>query len=173
MITRAKIFSYFGKMGWIIATLFLFFVINRIFQYVVKREINIHMKWDKGDKIEKKKETLKSVIGGTLKFFLWIVAILIVLSELGVNIGPLLTSLGLIGLAVGIASKDILSDVISGLFILLENQYQIGDRVQILGIEGVVIEFNLRRTILKDDNGFLHSIPNSQIKIVSKKLHSQ
>ncbi|MDP1538616.1 MAG: mechanosensitive ion channel, partial [bacterium] len=89
--------------------------------------------------------------------------------ELGVNIAPILAGLGLMGLAVGMAARDIISDFISGLFILLEGQYYVDDKVKISGIEGVVKEITLRRTIIRDDTGVLHSFPNSQIKLVSKK----
>jgi len=92
-----------------------------------------------------------------------------ILSELGINITPILASLGIVGLAVGMAAKDIIADFISGIFILLEGQYYIGDEVKIGDIEGKVKEITLRRTILKDKDNMLHFIPNSQIKIVARK----
>jgi len=92
-----------------------------------------------------------------------------ILSELGINITPILASLGIVGLAVGMAAKDIIADFISGVFILLEGQYYIGDEVKIGDIEGKVKEITLRRTILKDKDNMLHFIPNSQIKIVARK----
>ena len=118
---------------------------------------------------QKRVETLISVFGGTLRFVIYIIAILMILPEVGINIAPILASLGLVGLAVSMAARDIISDFISGIFILLENQYQIGDKVKISGIEGKVKEISLRRTIIIDENNVLHSIPNSQIKLVSKK----
>jgi small conductance mechanosensitive channel len=77
--------------------------------------------------------------------------------------------LGLVGFAISMAAKDILSDFISGIFVLLEDQYHVGDKIRVGNLEGEVVEFNLRRTVLKDESGILHLIPNSQIKIVSKK----
>ncbi len=119
---------------------------------------------------KKRVDTLVSIFGGTIKFIIWIVAIMIILPELGVNIAPILAGVGLMGLAVGMAAKDIIADFISGLFLILEDQYRIGDRVNVAGIDGVVYEITLRRTILKDAEGDFHSIPNSQIKVVTKKL---
>jgi len=117
----------------------------------------------------KRAETLISVFGGTLSFIIWIVAVLMILPEFGINIAPILAGLGLAGLAVGMAAKDILADFIAGLFILLEGQYYVGDKVKISGLEGEVREITLRRTIIKDEAGVVHSFPNSQIKLFSKK----
>ena len=71
-------------------------------------------------------------------------------------------------LAVGMAARGIVADFIFGIFILLEGQYDIGDKVKIVGLEGIVEEITLRRTIIKDKEGAFHYIPNSQIKIVSR-----
>jgi len=75
----------------------------------------------------------------------------------------------LVGLAMGMAAKDILADFIAGLFILLEGQYYVGDKIKISGLEGEVKEITLRRTIIRDEAGIIHSFPNSQIKLFSKK----
>ena len=100
--------------------------------------------------------------------FIWVVAILMILSELNVNIGPLLAGAGILGLAIGMASRDIISDFLSGFFIILENRYQVGDQVKIAGVEGRVTGISLRRTLLKDKTGKIHFIPNGQVKITSK-----
>ena len=120
----------------------------------------------------KRAKTLISIFGGSLKFIIWIVAFLMILPEFGINIAPILAGIGLLGLAVGMAARDIISDFISGLFILLEDQYCIGDKVKVSGIEGIVQEITLRRTILRNGEGVFYSIPNSQIKIVAKNLKS-
>ena len=117
----------------------------------------------------KRAETLISIFEGTLKFVISIVAFLMILSEFGVNTAPLLAGAGLIGLAVGMGSKEIVSDFLSGLFIILEDQYHIGDRVKIAGVEGTVKDITLRRTTIEDESGLLHSISNGQIKTVAKK----
>jgi small conductance mechanosensitive channel len=84
-----------------------------------------------------------------------------------INIEPLLASAGIAGLAIGFGAQTMVKDVINGFFILVENQYDIGDTVRIAGVSGVVEEISLRRTTLRDGDGTLHIVPNSAIQIVS------
>ena len=90
-----------------------------------------------------------------------------ILPLLGVNMGPLLASAGVAGLAIGFGAQTLVHDVINGFFILMENQYDVGDVVRIAGVAGTVESMTLRRTTLRDDTGAVHVIPNSEIKIVS------
>lgn len=143
--------------------------INRFLKAFLEKAIIKQIKNRIDGEKRKRAETLISVFGGTLNFIIWITAILMILPEFGVNIAPILAGLGLIGLAIGMAAKGIISDFISGLFILLEGQYHVGDKVKIAGIEGQVKEITLRRTIIKDEAGLLHLIPNGQIKAITKK----
>jgi small conductance mechanosensitive channel len=168
----AKITLWFFKSGIkILLILFLAFVLNRFFQILLKRVIIKKIRDGIKEEIKKKRiGTLVSALGGTLRFIIWIIAVLIILPEFGVEITPILASLGIAGLALGMAAKDTVSDSISGFFIILEGQIFVGDKVKIGGIEGEVVDFNLRRTVIKDEEGFLHFIPISQIKIVSKKI---
>ena len=145
------------------------FLISLFLKVFLKKAIKKQVNDKIGKTKSKRAHTLISIFGGTLKFIIWIIALLMILPEFGINIAPILAGLGLLGFAVGIAAKDIISDFISGLFILLEGQYHIGDKVKVSGIEGEIKEITLRRTIIKDDTGLFHSIPNSQIKIVAKK----
>ncbi|MBC7074124.1 mechanosensitive ion channel [Candidatus Parcubacteria bacterium] len=147
------------------------YFLNLFFQALIRRVIIKGIKNGIQNEEKKKRiQTLVSAFGGTTRFLIWIVAILMVLPEIGINIGPILASLGIAGFAIGMAAKDTVSDFISGFFILLEGQYKVGDKIKIGNIEGEVVDFNLRRTILKDENGFLHFFPNSQIKIVARKI---
>ncbi len=146
-------------------------VLNRVLQIAIRKIIVKGIK--SGIKENEKKrtvETLMSAVGGTVRFLVWVSAVLMVLSEFGINIGPILASLGIVGLAVGMAARDTVADFISGFFILLEGQYKVGDKIKIGDVEGEVVEFNLRRTVVKSENGFLHFFPNSQIKIVGRKI---
>jgi small conductance mechanosensitive channel len=153
-----------------IFAIFLFaFLFNRSLYLIIKKYLEQKIKDGLDEQRRKRIQTLLSAVWGTLKLVIWLLAFLMVLPEFGINIGPILVSLGLAGFAIGLAAKDILSDFISGLFVLLEDQYHVGDRIKVGNLEGEVVEFNLRRTIIKDDQGNLHLIPNSQIKIVSKK----
>ncbi len=154
----------------IICILIAAYFSNRFLKVFIERIIKKRI----GDKIKeiqrKRVETLTDILGTTLKFIIYVMFFLMILPEFGINIAPILAGAGLIGLAVGMASKDIISSFISGLFIIFENQYNIGDRVKIAGIEGEVKEITLRKTIIKDEKGLFHFIPNNQVKTVSKNL---
>ena len=84
-----------------------------------------------------------------------------------INIEPLLASAGIAGLAIGFGAQTMVKDVINGFFILVENQYDIGDTIKIAGVTGGVEDITLRRTVLRDGDGTLHIVPNSAIQIVS------
>lgn len=112
-------------------------------------------------------QTLASVLNSVGVFAIIFVAALTVLPLLGLNLGPLLASAGIAGLAIGFGAQTLVHDFINGFYILLENQYDIGDTIRIAGVKGVVEEMSLRRTVLRDDDGTLHVVPNSQITIVS------
>lgn len=145
-------------------------LINRFLKVFIRKTVKKQIKDNIPREEERKRiETLISVFEGTFKFIVWIVAVLMILPEFGVNTAPILAGLGVAGLAIGMAAKGIVSDFISGLFIIMENQYHIGDKVKIAGLEGEVKEITLRRTILKSEDGSIHSVPNSKVVIVSKK----
>lgn len=102
--------------------------------------------------------------GGAVIVFL---AIMQALDAVHINIGPLLASAGVAGLAIGFGAQTLVHDVITGFFILMENQYDLGDTVKVGGVRGTVELMTLRRTVLRDADGTVHTIPNSEIKIVS------
>ncbi len=112
-------------------------------------------------------QTLASVINSVASFAVWFVAILTILARLGLNLGPLLASAGIAGLAIGFGAQTLVKDFINGFFVLLEDQYNIGDAVRLAGVKGTVEDMTLRRTVLRDDDGTLHIVPNSQVQIVS------
>jgi len=111
--------------------------------------------------------TLASVLNSIGVLIILFVASLTVLAQLGLNLGPLLASAGVAGLAIGFGAQTLVHDFINGFFILLENQYDLGDNIRIAGVKGTVEEMTLRRTVLRDDDGTLHTVPNSQITVVS------
>jgi small-conductance mechanosensitive channel len=111
--------------------------------------------------------TLASVLTSVGVFVIVFVAALMVLPLLGLNLGPLLASAGIAGLAIGFGAQTLVHDFINGFFILLENQYDIGDNIRIAGVKGTVEDMSLRRTVLRDDDGTVHIVPNSEIKLVS------
>ena len=115
----------------------------------------------------KRENTLISVFGGTLRVAIWLVTGMMVAAELGVNIGPLLAAAGVAGLAFGFGGQYLIRDIIAGLFIILENQYRVGDVVCLGKTCGLVEDINLRLTTLRDLDGVVHHVPNGEIKIAS------
>ncbi len=111
--------------------------------------------------------TLSGVLYSAGVFVLVFIALLQVLPVLGINMGPLLASAGIAGLAIGFGAQTLVHDVINGFFILMENQYEVGDVVRVGGITGTVERMTLRATLLRDDQGALSTVPNSKIDIVS------
>lgn len=116
---------------------------------------------------ENRSKTLSAIVSSTIAVILSVIALFMILSEMGQDIGPLLAGAGVIGIAVGFGAQSLVKDLFSGIFILLEDQYNKGDVVKIAGISGLVEEINLRRTILRDLEGIVHSIPNGQITTAS------
>jgi len=112
--------------------------------------------------------TLTGVIHNAISVVVWGSVVYLILSELRINVAPLVASAGIVGFAVGFGSQQLVRDLIGGFFILLENQFNKGDLVEIAGKTGVVREIRLRTTILKDENGSICVIPNSEIGIVTR-----
>lgn len=156
----------------IIVILFIAWLVTRIGRIFISKLIKTLIEKaeivGRNGKVQKQRgETLSKVFSSTLKIVIWIIAILTVLPEFGINPTPLLAGAGLIGLAIGMGSKNLVQDYLAGLFILLEDQYRVGEEVNISGKKGKVIDLTLRRTVIKDEEGTVHYIPNGQIKSAS------
>jgi moderate conductance mechanosensitive channel len=111
--------------------------------------------------------TLSSVIYSVGLSTILFLAAMQILPLFGINMGPLFASAGVVGLAIGFGAQTLVRDFINGFFILVENQYDIGDTIKIAGVQGTVEALTLRRTVLRDDSGALHTVPSSEIKVVS------
>ena len=98
-----------------------------------------------------------------------LIAALMILQEFGVDISPALTGAGIVGVALGFGAQSLVRDLIGGFFLILENQIRVGDVVAINGIGGLVEEINLRTTILRDEEGTVHVIPNGAITTLANK----
>jgi small conductance mechanosensitive channel len=134
---------------------------------VARKTTDLHVrKLPSGVRVQQVR-TVASVVTSIAVVVIFFVAALQVLSILGFNLGPMLASAGIAGLAIGFGAQTLVHDFINGFFILLENQYDIGDTVRIAGVKGVVEGMNLRHTVLRDDDGTVHFVPNSAIQIVS------
>ncbi|HJX03306.1 MAG TPA: mechanosensitive ion channel family protein [Dehalococcoidia bacterium] len=111
--------------------------------------------------------TLGSVTINTGAVVIGIIALFTILGEMGIEIGPALAGVGIAGIAIGFGAQSLVKDFLAGLFILLENQYSVGDVVRIADVVGIVEEISLRRTVLRDLDGVVHVIPNGEIKVAS------
>ena len=117
--------------------------------------------------MEKRATTLISVMGKLSSLLIWLIALVMALSEMNFRIEPLLAGFGVAGIAVGFGAQTLIKDWLGGLFILLEDQLRIGDGVIINGISGSVEEINLRTTLLRGENGAVHVIANGSITTLS------
>ena len=117
--------------------------------------------------VKKRMYTLDTLLTAIARAFIVIVALVMGLSQLGLNIGPAIAGLGIVGIAVGFGSQSLVKDYFNGALILLENQYSKGDVVTIAGVSGTVEDFSLRRTTLRDLDGVVHTVPNGQILVAS------
>jgi moderate conductance mechanosensitive channel len=116
---------------------------------------------------EKRENTLIRVTHGVVHVVVLAIAVLMVLSEVGVNIGPLLAAAGVAGLAFGFGAQYMIRDVIAGLFVIMENQYRVGDVACLDSTCGFVEDINLRTTVLRDLDGKVHHVPNGTFKTAS------
>lgn len=126
------------------------------------------------DRLAQRLRTFQSVLTSTLMIVVWTVALIMVLSELGVNVAPLIASAGVLGVALAFGAQSLVRDIISGLFMLVEDQYGIGDRVE-LGAAGVIMAAGtvervaLRVTTVRDDDGRLWHVRNGEVLRVSNQ----
>lgn len=119
----------------------------------------------------KRIETLMFLLRQAVYVILWVTAGLMVIKQVGIEIGPVLAGAGILGLAVGFGGQNLVKDVISGFFLILENQVRIGDVVSINGTSGLAEQINFRTIVLRDVAGVVHIIPNGSITSLSNMTH--
>jgi small conductance mechanosensitive channel len=151
----------------ILVALVAVLLLQRILNPLVRVAVREQMEKEPETEVEKRISTLSHVIYRTLLVVVMAVALVTILPEFGINAAALIAGLGLFGLAVGFGAQNLVKDIINGTFILVENQYGVGDVITIAGITGVVEDLNLRRTILRDLDGTVHSISHGQIDTTS------
>lgn len=110
--------------------------------------------------------TIGSIMRSALNFTIALVAIAMVLAELGLNLAPIVASAGILGVAIGLGSQSLVKDFISGLFLIVEDQFGVGDHIKIDNVEGTVESVGLRSTTIRDEQGVLWFIRNGDINIV-------
>ncbi len=112
-------------------------------------------------------DTLVGIMRGTLTTLVWTFSLLMILSEVGVDIGPLLAAAGIAGIAIGFGGQYLIRDVVAGLFVIAENQYRVGDVACLDGTCGLVEDISLRMTTLRDQDGTVHHLTHGTITKVS------
>ncbi|MGB5380649.1 MAG: mechanosensitive ion channel family protein [Acidimicrobiia bacterium] len=122
-----------------------------------------------GELVDRAKAERLHTVGRTLSALVFIgaatVVVVTILGVWGVPLGPLIASLSVVGLAIGIGAQDLVKDVIAGIFVLVEDQYAIGDVVELAGVSGTVDEIRLRTTVLQDLDGSIHHVPNGEVRV--------
>ncbi len=143
----------------------VYLICRPIIRSVIKRLVSHRMAGEDEAEIRQRTDTLSSVLVKIVGVIILVVAVITILPEFGVNITSLIAAIGIGGLAIAFAAQNLIRDFISGFFILLEDQYGIGDVVSIAGIAGVVEDITLRRTILRDLDANVHSVPNGKVEL--------
>ncbi len=152
----------------VIWILVLFFGGRLVLKKFVQKGIKLMKDKDEAENsaLEKRVKTLGDILITTGNIIIYIIVFLLVLKLFGVDITPILAGVGILGLAVGFGAQSIVKDFVSGLFILIENQYGIGDKVKIGSFEGRVKRITMRSTVLENDEGKTFYISNGLIKDV-------
>lgn len=117
---------------------------------------------------KKREETITQIVTGALEILIWPITFILIIAQLGINVAPLIAGAGIFGLAIGFGAQSLVKDVISGLFIIAENQYRVGDVVKLNNDPvGTVDKITLRTTVLRDLDGIVHTMPNGLIELTS------
>jgi moderate conductance mechanosensitive channel len=112
-------------------------------------------------------QTLQGVLGTIAVVMIWLIVILMSLAQIGINIGPILAGAGVLGLAVGFGAQNLVRDLVSGFFLILENQIRVGDVAMINGTGGLVERITFRTVTLRDQGAIVHTFPNGTIQTLS------
>ncbi len=147
----------------VIAALIIFFLCRIIIPSIMKKTVAHRMADENETEIQKRSVTLSSVLIRIAGIIILVITVIMILPEFGVEIAALIAAIGVGGLAIAFAAQSLVKDFISGFFVILEDQYRIGDVISIAGEAGTVEDITLRRTVMRDVDGNVHSIPNGNV----------
>jgi len=156
-----------AKLPRLIVVALIAFLLNRLLHIVTHRMIRVAETHAPGPARLGEVKTLVGVIRATGLAIIALIAGLQILDTIGFNLAPLLASAGVAGIAIGLAAQNIVKDMFNGFLILVEGQFSVGDTVRVAGVNGVVEELTLRKTTIRDADGTLYVVPNSQITTVA------
>ncbi len=145
----------------------LWLVLKRFLPRIVRRAVAQTGYKESKEGLEKRTNTLLSIFKGMARVLIIIVVVIMILDEVGVPIAPVLAGFGIAGVAVGFGAQYLIRDLIAGIFIILENQYRVGDVARVADITGLVEHVTLRKTVLRDLDGIVHHVPNGEIRTAS------
>lgn len=158
-----------SKLPHLLVAILIGFVLYRILILLTARMIRIAEQHAAAHSRIGQVRTMAGVIRATGMTIIATIVTMQFLAAVGVNLAPLLASAGVAGVAIGLAAQNIVRDMLNGILILLEDQFNVGDTIKIAGVAGVVESMTLRKTILRDGDGTLYVIPNSQITTVANQ----
>lgn len=157
--TKILIILVIGVIFWVL--------LNRLLPPIIRRAVKRNTEQETEQEEKQRENTLIYVLDGIGRVVIILIVVFSILGILNIPIGPVLASFGIAGIAVGFGAQYLVRDLIAGVFIILENQYRVGDVVTISGVSGLVQQINLRKTVLRDLDGIVHHIPNGEIKVAS------
>ena len=166
-LTAEKLTEYLLVFIKIIAILIASKIILRFLKFSVDKLFDGSSNFKGFNYNQRRLNTIKPLIHSVLRYGIYFIAGAMIL---GVPASSIVTGAGVVGLAVGFGAQNLVKDIISGFFILFENQFSVGDYVQVGDMEGIVQEIGLRITRIKDFNGEIHIIPNGKIEIVTNYM---
>jgi small-conductance mechanosensitive channel len=159
---------YIGKTFFTLGVL----IINLLVTMTLKKVIDVIFKGVKNRNLSShflsKTRTIRGLLKNTIDVLFLLISLLIILSYWGVDIRPVLAGAGIVGIAISFGSQSLVKDILAGFFIIIEDQFNIGDKIKINDAEGVVEKITLRLTVLRDTDNNLIYIPNSQITTLKR-----
>jgi len=154
----------------ILITILAAYLVNFLARHFIEKVVRVSVTSDRHQSIlaeRKREETLIKVFTWSIRILLVLVVVMLILKEVGLSVGPMLAGAGILGLAVGFGGQYLIRDFFTGFFMILENQYRIGDAVSLDQTSGIVEDISLRMTTLRDLDGTVHYVPHGDIKRVA------
>jgi small-conductance mechanosensitive channel len=172
MISQNDLETWFADHGIniiliIIVGIILWFLVKRVLPPLINRAMSRPKGGESREGMKKRSDTLQGVFLGFTRIAIVLLVIFMILSELNVEIGPILAGSAVVGVALGFGAQWLIKDLIAGVFVLMENQYRVGDVVKVADVTGLVEEINMRKTVLRDLDGIVHHVPNGEIRVAS------
>lgn len=164
--------DWWDEHGWtivwaVVLSVVAMYIVRRFIHRIVDPAVARQMQGHTPDEIKRRSSTLTVVLITTSEFVIVAIAIITILPEFGINIAAIVAGVGITSLAISLGAQSLVRDTLSGLFILFENQYGVGDTVTVANVTGTVEDLTLRRTVVRDVDGILHSVPNGTISTSS------